>query len=52
MDKDDVVHIYKHNKEKNNGICSNMDEPKDYHSKQSKLERESKIHMISLICGL
>ena len=38
MDKEDVVHIYNgillsHNKEQNNGICSNMDEPRDGHTK-------------------
>ena len=48
MNKEDVVHIYNgillsHKKEQNNAICSNMDEPVDYHSKQSKSERERQI---------
>ena len=38
MDKEDVVHIFKgmllsHEKEQNNAICSNMDGPRDYHTK-------------------
>ena len=37
MDKD-VLHIYNgiilgHKKEQNNAICSNMDGPRDYHTK-------------------
>ena len=45
MDKEDVVHIYNgillsHKKELNNAMCSNMDGPRDYHTKQSKSERE------------
>ena len=37
MDKD-IVHVYngvllRHKKEQNNGICSNMDRPRDYHTK-------------------
>ena len=45
MDKEDVVHIYNgiplsHKKEWNNAICSNMDGPRDYHTKQSKSEGE------------
>ena len=44
MDKD-VVHIYNgilliHKKEQNNAIYSNMDATRDYHTKQSKPERE------------
>ena len=44
MDKD-VVYIYNgmllsHKKEWNNAICSNMDGPRDYHSKQRKSDRE------------
>jgi len=43
-DKEDVVHIHNgillsHKKEWNNAICSNMDGPGDYHTKQSKWER-------------
>ena len=37
MDKEDVVHIHdyvlSHSKERNNGICSNMDGPGNYHAK-------------------
>ena len=50
MDKEDVVHIYctmeYHSaikKEWNNAICSNMDGPRDYHTKWSKSERERQI---------
>ena len=37
MDKEDVVYIHNglllsHKKEQNNGICSNMDGPRDYHT--------------------
>ena len=56
MDKEDVVYMYNgillsHKKEWNNGICSNMDGPRDYHTKWSKSERD-KYHMISLIRGI
>ena len=42
MDKEDVVHIYNgillsHEKEWNNAICSNMDGPRQYRTKWSKL---------------
>ena len=48
MDKEDVVYIYiaillSHKKEWNNAICSNMDGPRDYHTKRSKSERERQI---------
>ena len=38
MDKEDVVYCYNgillsHKKEWNNAICSNMDGPRDYHTK-------------------
>jgi len=40
-----MVHIYNgillsHQKEGKNVICSNMDRPRDYHTKQSKSRRE------------
>ena len=35
----------------NNTICSNMDGPRDYHTKWSKSEKKDKYHIISLICG-
>ena len=39
LDKEDVVYIYNgillsHKKEWSNAICHNMDEPRDYHTKQ------------------
>ena len=48
IDKEGVVHIYNgillnHKKEWNNAICSNMDGPKDYHTKWNKSERERHI---------
>ena len=38
MDKEDVVHVQNgilssHKKGGNNAICTNMDEPRDYHTK-------------------
>ena len=38
MDKENVVYVYNgillgHKKEWNNAICSNMDGPRDYHTK-------------------
>ena len=43
-----MIHVYKgillsHKKEWNHAICSNMDGPRDYHTKQSKWERERQI---------
>ena len=43
MDKEDVVHVHSgillsHKKEFNT-ICSNMDEPRNYHTKWSKSEK-------------
>ena len=35
--------LLSHKKEWNNAICSNMDGPRDYHSKKSKSEGESHI---------
>ena len=48
IDKEDVVHIYNgilvsHKKEWNHAICSNMDEPRNYHTKWNKSERERQI---------
>ena len=47
-DKDNVVHIhcgilFSQRKEWNNAICSNMDGPRDYHTKWSKSDRERQI---------
>ena len=35
--------LLSHKKEWNNAICTNIDEPKDYHTKWTKSERESQI---------
>ena len=48
LDKEDVVYTHNgvllnHKKEWNNAICSNMDGPRDYHTKWSKSERERQI---------
>ena len=48
MDKENVVPIYNgtllsHKKEWNNAICSNMNGPRDYHTKWSKSDRERQI---------
>ena len=48
MDKGDVVQIYNgtllgHKKEWNNTFCSNMDGPRNYHTKWSKLDRKRQI---------
>ena len=55
MDKEDV-HIYNrialsHKKEWSNVICSNMDGPRDDHTKWNKSEKV-KYHTLSLICGI
>ena len=47
-----MVHIYNgillsHKKEQNNAICSDMDGPRDYHTKWSKSDKD-KYHMILL----
>ena len=56
MDKEDVVHMHNgtllsHKKERKNAICSNMDGPRDYHTKWSKSDKD-KYHMTSLISGI
>ena len=55
MGKEYVVHIYngtlfKHKKEKNNAICSNMVGPGDYHTEWSNSEKDK--YMLSLVCGI
>ena len=57
MDKEDVVHIdngilLSHKKEWNNAICSNMDGPRDYHTKWSKSEIERQIPYITYTWNL
>ena len=39
-------------KEWNNAICSNMDGPRDYHTKWSKSDTKRKYRMTSHICGI
>ena len=55
IDKEDGVYIhngiFRHQKEWNNAICSNVDELRDYHTKWSQTEKE-KNHMIPLIHGI
>ena len=54
MDKEAVNNngmLLSHKKEWNNAICSNMDGPRDYHTKWSKPDKD-KYHMISVICGI
>ena len=51
-----MKHIYNgillsHKKEWNNAICSNMEGPRDYHSKWSKPDKD-KYHMICLYVEL
>ena len=47
MDKEDVAHTWNgillSHEKWNNAICSNMDGPRDYHTKWSKSEREKNI---------
>ena len=59
MDKEDVLYTHtqthrgvllSHKHEGNNAICSNMDGPRDYHTKWNKQDRD-KYYIISLICG-
>ena len=57
MDKEDVVHIcngvlLSHEKEQNNAICSNMDEPEIIILSEVSQEEKEKYHMISLIRGI
>ena len=49
-----MVYLYNgillsHKKEWNFAICSNMDGPRDYHTKWSQTEKD-KYYMISLMC--
>ena len=44
------VILLSHKKDWSNAICSNMDGPKDSHTKWFKSDKE-KYHMISLVCG-
>ena len=43
--------LLSHKKEWNNVICSNMDGPRDYHTKWSKSDKD-KYFMISFTCGI
>ena len=55
MDKDMVQMsngiLLSHKIEWNNAICSNMDRPRDYHTKLSQSEKD-KYYMVSPICGI
>ena len=57
MGKEDVVCIHhgillSHQREGKNAICSNMDGPKDYRTKQSKVERKRQIPYITFMWNL
>ena len=57
MDKEDVVHIHNgmlliHRKEWNNPICSNMDGPRDHHTKWSKSDREDILYDMTYMLNL
>ena len=43
--------LLSHKNEWNDDIASNMDGPRDYHTKWSKSDKD-KYHMIALICGI
>ena len=48
VDKEDVVHIYNgilltHQKEWDNAICSNMNEPRECYTEWSKSDREGEL---------
>ena len=51
-----MVHIYNgillSHKKENNAICSNMDGPRDYHTKWSKSDRERQIPHETLTYGI
>ena len=55
MIQKDAVRIYNgillsHKEEWNNAIWSNMDGPRDYHTKRSKSERDK--YMLSHVCEI
>ena len=57
LDKEDVVHTHReiplsNKKEWNNVICSNMDAPRDDHTKWSQSDRERQISYITHTCNL
>ena len=57
MDKEEMVHIYSetrlsHKKQKNNAICSNMDGPRNYHTKWTKSENDKQIPYDTLMCSV
>ena len=55
MHKEDVVYTleyYSVIKKWISPISSNIDRPRDYHTKWSEADWENKYHMISLICGI
>ena len=57
MDKEDGGYtlngaLLNHKKEWNLAICSNMDGPRNYHTKSSKSEEKDKYSVIALIWGI
>ena len=55
MYKEDMVRLYNgillsQKKGQNNAICRNMDESRDYHTKQSNPDKDT--YMMSLIWGI
>ena len=53
MDKEDVAHTHKRNitqplKNNNNDTCSNIDEPRDYHTESDA----DKYHEVSVVYGI
>ena len=46
-----TMEYYSDIKEWHNAFCSNMGEPRNYHTKCSKTEKDT-YHVISLICGI
>ena len=57
MDKEDVVYLHNgillsQRKEWNSAIRSNMDGPRDYHTKWTNQTEKDKYHMISLVCDI
>ena len=57
MDKENVVYLYSgillsHKKEWNNAICSNMNGPRDYHTKWGKPDKDKISYGISYVWNL
>ena len=57
MGKEEMVHIYSetwlsHKKEQNNAICSNMNGPRNYHTKWTKSENDKQIPYINMLSSV